>query len=182
VIRALAAWLVLSLAATAQTVPEPDDYKMEHYRGPVPSTLTGGTVVGPEAAHALWIAKRAGFIDVLPQPPKPANLPEGTIWRERKRHSIPGAIWLPNVGYGKIADVTAAYFRNGLSSVTNGDADHPVVFFCLEDCWMSWNAARRAIEWGYTSVYWFPEGTDAWALWEYPTEVIKPAEGQPQTQ
>ncbi len=181
-IRVIAAWLALSLAATAQTVPEPDDYKMDHYRGPVPSTIAGGTVIGPEAAHKLWTEQTAGFIDVLPQPPKPTNLPEGTIWRERKRHSIPGAIWLPNIGYGKIADVTADYFRKGLASATQDDPNHPVVFFCLEDCWMSWNAAKRAIEWGYTSVYWFPEGTDAWALWDYPTEVVLPAEGQPQTQ
>lgn len=176
-----AACVALPLASMAQTVPEPVDYRMDHYRAPVPATLEGATVVGPEEAHALWQAGEAAFIDVLPQPPKPANLPKGTIWRDKPRHTIPGAIWLPNVGYGAIADVTADYFRAGLEKVTRGDLAHPVVIFCLEDCWMSWNAAKRALEWGYTSVYWFPEGTDGWQLWGYPLEKVKPEDGQPQT-
>lgn len=180
--RALAALLLLAQMATAQTVPEPDDYKMDHYRGPVPATVQGGTVVGPEEAHVMWSQKRAGFIDVLPQAPKPANLPEGTIWRDKPRMTIPGAIWLPNVGYGAIADVTADYFRRGLVQASGGDPSHPIVIFCLEDCWMSWNATKRAVEWGYSNVYWLPQGTDGWSLWDYPLERVVPLEPQPQAQ
>ncbi|WP_275113690.1 PQQ-dependent catabolism-associated CXXCW motif protein [Roseobacter cerasinus] len=173
--------MALPLASHAQTVPEPTDYRMDHYRAPVPATLDGATVVGPEEAHALWKDGKTAFIDVLPQPPKPANLPKGTIWRDKPRQSIPAAIWLPNVGYGAIADVTADYFKAGLETVTEGDRAHPIVIFCLEDCWMSWNAAKRAVEWGYTSVYWLPEGTDGWTLWGYPLEKVTPEAGQPQT-
>ena len=179
-IRALVAWIILTGSALAQSVPEPEDYRLDHYRAPVPATIAGGTAVGPEEAHRLW-TEGAGFIDVLPQAPKPANLPKGTIWRDKPRNSIPGALWLPNIGYGAIADVTAAYFRRGLEDVTGGKTDAPVVFFCLEDCWMSWNAAKRAIEWGYTRVYWFPEGTDGWAFYDYPLERVKPLEPQPQS-
>jgi PQQ-dependent catabolism-associated CXXCW motif protein len=152
---------------------------MDHYRGPVPATIEGGTVLGPQEAHVLW-QEGAGFIDVFPQAPKPANLPKGTIWRDKPHNTIPGALWLPNVGYGAIADVTADYFRRGLEQVTDGRKDAPVVLFCLEDCWMSWNAAKRAVEWGYSKVYWLPEGTDGWALWDYPLERVKPLEPQPQ--
>lgn len=168
-------WPVVLLA---QSVAEPDSYRMDHYRAPVPISLQGGTVVGPEAAFSLW-QSGAAFIDVLPKAPKPANLPKGTIWRDKPRHSIPGALWLPNVGYGAIADVTADYFQRGLDKITGGDRAKPVVFFCLEDCWMSWNAAKRAIEWGHTEVYWLPEGTDGWQLWGYPLEKIVPMDGQP---
>ena len=28
---------------------------------------------------------------------------------------------------------------------------------------MSWNAAKRALSYGYSRVYWYPEGTDGWA-------------------
>ncbi len=177
-IRTLLVVLLTASAAIAQTAPEPTDYRMDHYRAPVPAGVAGGTTVGPEEAHALWQDKAAGFIDVLPRAPKPANLPAGTIWRDKPRDSIPGAIWLPNVGYGAIADVTADYFRRGLETATDGDPGRAIVFFCLEDCWMSWNAARRAIEWGYGNVYWFPEGTDGWALWDYPLERITPEPGQ----
>jgi rhodanese-related sulfurtransferase len=27
---------------------------------------------------------------------------------------------------------------------------------------MSWNAAKRALSYGYTNVAWYPEGTDGW--------------------
>ena len=167
--------LALGLAATlaqAQPVSEPSDYRMDQYRGPVPLTLEGAIVIGSEAAHALWATDRVAFVDVLPRPPKPANLPEGTIWREKPRVSVPGAMWLPNVGYGAIADITDTYFRNGLEKITGGDLDHPVVFFCLEECWMSWNAAKRALEYGYTHVYWYPDGTDGWTFEDYPTEEL----------
>lgn len=177
-IRLAAALLFMAGAAVAQDVPEPQDYKMDEYRSPVPATLSGGTVVGPEEAHALW-EQGAAFIDVLPQAPKPTNLPKGTIWRDKPRNSIPGSIWLPNVGYGAIADVTADYFRRGLEKVSDGDVTHPIVIFCLEDCWMSWNAAKRAIEWGYSEIYWLPEGTDGWELWSYPLERVRPEEPQP---
>jgi PQQ-dependent catabolism-associated CXXCW motif protein len=114
---------------------------------------------------------------VLPRPPKPANLPEGTIWREQLRPSIPGATWLPNVGYGAIADATEAYFKAGLDKATGGDRAAPLVIFCLADCWMSWNAARRAMEYGYTNVHWLPEGTDGWAAAGYPLEIVEPEPG-----
>lgn len=169
---------LLPVICMAETVPEPSDYRMDLYRAPVPDSIAGGTVLGPQEAHALWQGGDAAFIDVMPQAPKPENLPEGTIWREKPRASIPGAIWLPNVGYGAIADATAAYFRAGLKEVTDGDKTHPVVMFCLEDCWMSWNAAKRAMEWGYSDVYWMPEGTDGWALRSYPLEEMLPAAPQ----
>lgn len=166
----------------AQEVPEPDDYRMDDYRAPVPATLSGATVIGAEEAHALWTAGGAAFIDVLPQAPKPPNLPAGTIWRDKPRDSIPGAVWLPNVGYGAIAADTADYFRYGLRIATKGDLRMPIVIFCLDDCWMSWNAAKRAIAWGHTDVRWFPEGTDDWTFFNYPTERIRPLAWPPSTE
>ncbi|HET7410734.1 MAG TPA: PQQ-dependent catabolism-associated CXXCW motif protein, partial [Paracoccaceae bacterium] len=65
-------------AAGAEAVPEPDGYRMQHYRAPVPETLAGGTVLDTAGARALWEAGEAVFIDVLPSPPRPADLPEGT--------------------------------------------------------------------------------------------------------
>jgi rhodanese-related sulfurtransferase len=39
---------------------------------------------------------------------------------------------------------------------------------------MSWNAARRAVEWGYSNVVWFPGGTDAWEAAKLPLEERRP--------
>ncbi|MEM8729791.1 MAG: PQQ-dependent catabolism-associated CXXCW motif protein, partial [Pseudomonadota bacterium] len=89
--------LALSQTAWAEPVEEPLGFRTEQYRAPVPDTLEGGQVVTPQEAHVLWQSGVA-FVDVLPRAPKPDNLPEGTIWRDKPRDSIPGAIWLPNVG------------------------------------------------------------------------------------
>ncbi|MEP3332338.1 PQQ-dependent catabolism-associated CXXCW motif protein [Sedimentitalea sp.] len=170
---ALVGLLLAPMMAAAQ-VEEPVDYRMDHYRAPVPDTLAGATVVDTETAHDLWSTGTVAFIDVLPRPPKPENLPEGTIWREKSRHSIPGALWLPNVGYGALAEVTHDYFRAGLARATDNDLGHPILLFCLEECWMSWNAAKRALEYGYETVYWMPDGTDGWTFFDYPTEKLIP--------
>ena len=37
-----------------------------------------------------------------------------------------------------------------------------IVIYCLRDCWMSWNAAKRAMTMGYRNVVWYPDGTDGW--------------------
>ena len=42
---------------------------------------------------------------------------------------------------------------------------------------MSWNAAKRALEYGYRSVYWLPEGTEGWELFDYPLEEATPLPG-----
>ena len=171
----LALWL--PLMAHAETVPEPEDFRQDEYRAPVPATLEGVTVVDTDAAFALWKTGRGAFIDVLPRPPKPDNLPAGTVWHDKIRNSIPGAIWLPNVGYGRIAEPTEAYFRGGLDKAAGNDPAAPLLFFCLNECWMSWNAAKRAREWGYERVFWFPQGTDGWTGAEHPTVELEPEPG-----
>ncbi len=171
-IRALAVALCLAAPAGAQ-VAEPDGYRMEEYRAPVPDRLTGGTVLDVGTARDLWERDAAAFVDVLPRTPRPRGLPEGTIWREPPHETIPGALWLPNTGYGEIAEVTRAYFLDGLADATGGDPDAAIVFFCKADCWMSWNAARRAIAEGYGDVRWMPEGVDGWAAAGYDLEVVE---------
>lgn len=163
-----------ALAADAGDVPEPSDYRMQDYRKPVPKTLAGARgVVSADQAKSLQEAG-AIFLDVYPRAPKPPNLPASTVWREPPHNSVLGAIWLPNVGYGVLSPQTKSYFDGNLSRLTGGDLTKPLVFFCLRDCWMSWNAAKRAIAGGYSAVYWFSEGTDSWEEHGYPLAVVEP--------
>ncbi|MEY9324644.1 PQQ-dependent catabolism-associated CXXCW motif protein [Sinorhizobium fredii] len=166
--------LFLLIASPIGAAEEPAAYRESEYRAEVPATLSGATVVSTEAAHALWKTGQVAFIDVLPRAPKPGNLPAGTVWNEKPRLSVPAALWLPNVGYGRLADVMQSYFRAGLAKATGGDKDRPVLFFCLSGCWMSWNAAKRAVEYGYTRVFWYPQGTDGWTAAGYPIERLDP--------
>lgn len=149
-------------APIGEPPPEPQSYRTDNYRKPVPLTLKGATVLSSTEAMKVWAEKRAAFIDVYPHAPKPAGLPAGTIWRDTSHMTIEDAVWLPNVGYGLLSADANAYFQRNLEMLTKGDKAKPLVFFCLKNCWMSWNAAKRALSYGYTNVDWFRDGSDGW--------------------
>jgi PQQ-dependent catabolism-associated CXXCW motif protein len=174
--RLLIATLALTALAHAQgSVPEPEGYRTDNYRAPVPATLSGARVLTTGELATIWRAGNAAFIDVLPRPPKPPNLPAGTIWRDKPRLNIPGSIWLPDTGYGTLAEATEDYLKQGLARASGGDKSKLLVVYCQADCWMSWNAAKRALTYGYTNVAWYPEGTDFWEAADLPL-----AESQPE--
>jgi PQQ-dependent catabolism-associated CXXCW motif protein len=160
--------------ARAAEIAEPEGYRLEDYRAPTPATLHGANVIGTERAGQLWRDHQASFVDVLPRPPRPRNLPEGTVWRDKPRANIPDSIWLPDTGYGELASSTADYFARGLQKASGGDRARPLVFYCLADCWMSWNAAKRAIALGYSDVAWYREGTDGWVAAGLPLQDAAP--------
>lgn len=166
--------VVLCFPASADaTIAEPAGYRMTDFRTPVPATLKGARVVGAEEAREL-MEQKAVFIDVYPQAPKPPNLPAGTVWRDPSHESIAGAAWLANVGYGVVPPAVQSYFSARLETLTGGDKARTVVFFCLKNCWMSWNAAKRALEMGYANVVWFPDGVDGWRDLALPTANLQP--------
>lgn len=173
------AWVCLCSAialrpGVAGSVDEPAGYRLGNYRAEVPATLKGARVIGTEEAKQLWNARSALFIDVLPRPPKPEALPEGTVWRNTRRDNIPGSVWLPNVGFGRLHEKIDRYFRNSLHRLSEGDKGRPLLFYCLDRCWMSWNAAKRALEYGYRNVLWYPAGTDGWTDSGFPVEESTP--------
>jgi PQQ-dependent catabolism-associated CXXCW motif protein len=172
-------WLAVAVwaggALAAGTVAEPDGYRMQDYRAPVPGTLHGGTVITVAEARLLWEQHAAVFVDVLPRAPKPADLPAETVWQPKPNNDIPGSIWLPDVGYGELAPVTLRYFTENLARATGGDKDRALVFYCLPSCWHSWNAAKRAVSLGYRHADWMPEGVEGWKAAGYALEAREPA-------
>lgn len=157
-------------------VAEPPDYRTDQYRAAVPETLAGAKVIDTEEAATLWRAKAATFIDVLPRPPRP-KLPEGAIYKEKPRSNIPGSIWLPNTGFGALTPESEDYFQEGLAAASKGNKNASLVIYCLADCWMSWNAAKRAVSYGYAAVLWYPRGTDGWIEAGLPVEMSEPMPG-----
>ena len=158
----IAVGLIGCQAAQGAGVPEPASYRMDHYRGPVPETVHGGTVVHLAALPGLIASLHPVLIDVLPAPTPPAEQRADLPRMPLQHEDIPGSIWLPEVGRGALSPQTESWFRAQLGKATHGDLDKPVVFYCLSNCWMSWNATRRAISYGYTHAIWFPEGADGW--------------------
>ncbi|MGB8812677.1 MAG: PQQ-dependent catabolism-associated CXXCW motif protein [Paracoccaceae bacterium] len=159
---ALGFGLLLANSAAATPPAEPAGFRGPPYSAPVPATLAGAKVADDATAAALHAAGEAVFVDVMPRDIKPADLPEGTIWRDKPRDSIPGAIWLPNTGFEALSPEEEAYLRAGLAHATAGNLDQPMVIFCRAECWMSWNVAKRAIGYGYSQVIWYPNGPEGW--------------------
>lgn len=163
----------IGAASAAGAPPEPETFRQSDYRAPTPATLSGARVLTTSEAEKLWRSGEAAFVDVLPQAPRPVGLPAGVVWRDKPRFDIPGSLWLPDTGYGELAPVMLDYFHRGLDRALDGRS-RPLVFYCLEDCWMSWNAAKRALALGYKNVDWYPEGTVGWAAAGLPLEASRP--------
>lgn len=148
-------------AGAGQPVPEPAGYRTENYRAAVPAGLTGARTVDVDGLQALIAKDNVLLVDVMPTQPKPANRPADAIWREPERDTIKGAVWLANLGYGRLSEAEDRAFKEELLRRA-GSLDRPVVVFCEPDCWMSWNAAKRALGYGFRNIIWFPGGAAAW--------------------
>jgi len=163
-------WLLLLLwglcgAAAAQSaaspvseerdfgVPPTGDIRVDGHSSPTPLLIPGArTVRTPELRQLLArpVDERPLMFDVL-----------GGAGHE----SIPGAIWLADAGRGHaFDDEVQALLARTLAFVARGNLARPVVFFCAGvNCWLSYNAALRAVRLGYTDVGWYRGGIDAWS-------------------
>lgn len=171
--------LVLSCAIGGgdAEVEQPAGYRLQDYDTRVPDRLDGAHSVTAAEVKRLQNEHDAVVIDVIPEQRRPTMLPENQFWIPLAHKGVPGAIWLPDVGYGVLSETTEDYFRTNLEAATRGNRDHPVVVYCRANCWMSWNAAKRALGYGYTSVHWFFDGVDGWLLEDYDFEVLQPQPG-----
>lgn len=175
--RLVAAFLTCLVAPYMSARPEEsaplfsaDGYRIAEFTAPVPESLPGAITVGTASVRSLGESGDAVLIDVLPAPLKPQGLPPTALWMPPERHNIPSSVWLPNVGYGRLSDELEDYFKRNLEGLSEGSGTKKIVIYCLADCWMSWNAARRAVRYGYTNVYWYPEGTTGWEAAGLPLE------------
>jgi PQQ-dependent catabolism-associated CXXCW motif protein len=149
-------------------------YRIAHYRAPVDRAPEGTFRIAPSAAARLRPGGDALFIDVMPA--------EGGVrdaagrWRLAKPHdTIPGAHWYPEAGRGVLARGIGDWFERGIVRLTGGRRDRMIITFCLADCWMSWNAAKRLRALGYRNVWWLAEGGDGWRDLGLPLVPAQPA-------
>ncbi|MIL08950.1 PQQ-dependent catabolism-associated CXXCW motif protein [Salmonella enterica subsp. enterica] len=168
-VAALAVGLAFALAGAlsshAEDYPPGVDpktgYRMENLRAPTPDVLPGGKVVNYATVEK---ASKGGGDQLIDVYGKGATAdPDSGEWSNSdNRMSIPGSAWLPNVGNGALTAEMQAYFDRNLEALTGGDKGKGLIFYCMSDCWTSWNAAQRAIRGGYSNVGWYPLGTDGW--------------------
>jgi PQQ-dependent catabolism-associated CXXCW motif protein len=174
--RLLAALISLALSTThaiSQT-PSPDHldpttgYRTSQYRAPTPQTVPGGTTIALEDLERLVAQKAAILLDVMPSEGVGPDATTGMWHTPKPRDHMPGSVWLPDVGKGTLTPALDAYFKSQLAKLTNGDFARPVIMYCQADCWMSWNAIKRAASYGYTQLYWYPDGTDGMRDFDVP--------------
>lgn len=169
----LLAVVVATTASGAAVVPEPDGYWTGEVGSPVPATLKGAHIVHVKEVMALE-RKGAVVVDVSNAPRRPEGLADGAPWMPVAHQALPGALWIPEAGDGVIAPRIDDYYRGRLAEATHGDLDAPLIVYCHERCWLSWNAAKRALGYGYRHVYWFPEGIEGWTAAKQPTAAAQP--------
>ncbi len=146
------------------------EYRTRDYRAPVPLELEGAVTVDTDEVRDLLAQERVILLDVLP-----ASRRDDGVWLIPKpRLSLPGAVWLANTGYGDLPPAMQGWFSGQLAQLSGGDKTRPLMFFCVIDCWMSWNAAKRALSLGYRRVYWYPDGSDGWEFAGLPLERVEP--------
>lgn len=117
--------------------------------GPTPTSIPGGQLVTTDRLIPMLAQGQNGplVFHVL----GPGNM-------------LPGAqMATPASQAGTFDDQTQREFGQYLQQVTQGDKAKPLVFYCLNtQCWMSYNAALRAINMGFTNVMWYRGGIEAW--------------------
>ena len=119
------------------------------FHGPTPNTIPGGQVITTRGLYALY----------------QQNLPVHVFDVLGGQQMLPKAI---PAGFaanpGSFEDQTQQQLAGMLRQVTGGANDHPLVFYCQgPQCWMSYNAAVRAIALGHRNVLWYRGGLEAWA-------------------
>ena len=125
------------------------------YHAPTPLRVPGGRTVTTLELKALTEGEPKPYlIDVL----------GGGVHR-----TIAGAFWLPGSGAGDMSRDEERRFAQAVAAFAGGDTGRPMVFFCVDaECWLSYNAALRAIALGYTGVMWYRGGIAAWRAAELP--------------
>lgn len=131
-------------------VPQSSTLKSGRMHGPTPTAVPGAGVVST-AKLAKVIAAGDAFvlIDVL----------DGD-------YSLPDAYIAPKLAEpGHFGDRLQSQAADWLAQITNGDPETAIVIYCSDPhCWLSYNAALRAVAAGYTHVYWYRGGMRAWQM------------------
>ena len=165
--------LSVAFAQDANFDPE-TGLRIHHYTDPVPQTVPGGVVLDTEGIQQLIETTDVVLIDVLSISGVRYDELDGSWSGYEPRFNIPGSLWLPNVGYGRPSPDMLTYFLNTVAEATDGQLGHPVLIYCISDCWMGWNAVQHLARAGYSRLYWGPLGTDGWIKADHKLELTEP--------
>jgi PQQ-dependent catabolism-associated CXXCW motif protein len=132
-------------------VPASAELHTGEMHGPTPSSIPGGQVITTK-----------GLVDLINGRQMPVLILDVLGGQE----IIPNAQYaVPAHAAGSYNDQTQQQFGQYLQQATGGNKQYPLVLYCLSpQCWMSYNAALRAIKLGYTNVLWYRGGIESWKM------------------
>jgi PQQ-dependent catabolism-associated CXXCW motif protein len=131
--------------------------RQQPYHGPTPLQIPGAQVVQTRQLQVMLAGPGSPIlIDVL---------------SEQGHVTLARAVWLSGAGRGaNFLDPVQSMLTQLLGQLAGGDKATPMVFFCAgPQCWLSYNAALRAVAAGYGRVYWYRGGIEAWTAAGLPT-------------
>jgi len=166
---------VQPMAAT-QAIPSYDNETADYSLAPT-TTIRTSALEGPTPTqiNGAKTLTTPGLRELMNASPSPVVI---DVIGGNQAVSLPGAIWLRGAGLGSdLNDAVQSKFAARLSELTGGDKARPVVFFCLsKTCWLSHNAVVRAVVLGYSNVYWYRGGRNAWKAAGLPMPPITPTD------
>lgn len=162
--------LTLGMAHAETPLFSADGYRTRLYRSPTPTQVEAAQIIDTQGLQVL-----------LQQQPKPLLIDvyrrqwlQGRFIDSEPHANLPGSHWLANTGDGELSPEWQQYFNRYLQQLSAGNRQRPLVFYCRADCWLSWNAVKRAAALGYTSLYWYRDGLDAWEAAGLPVVAAQP--------
>ena len=113
------------------------------------------------ALQQLIAERQPVLVDVLPsrasQGPRP-----GAALDRAQAGDLPARSGCPISAMASWRRSSPSWFARRTGSADRRHQVRPLVFYCDANCWMSWNAAKRAMdELGYSRVYWYPTACKA---------------------
>lgn len=168
----LIASLLLAVPAAAEApLFSADGYRLSHYRSPTPVRAEHAQTLDTAALQRLLAEQpKTQLIDVYRR-----QWLHGQFIEDEVHANLPGSLWLANTGDGELSAQWQGYFTYHLRRASHGEKAWPLVFYCRSDCWLGWNAVRRAHTLGYTNLYWYRDGIDAWQQAGLPLLPAQPA-------
>jgi tetratricopeptide (TPR) repeat protein len=142
----------------------PDDALHEYLEGETPTTAPGVTTVNPDQLAAMLETVKPLVIDTM----------DVTWYR-----SVPGAVGVDFNGntHGTFTDAVQKRLEQKLRTLTGSDIAKPIVAMGFNVArFDGYNLALRIRHAGYTNVYWYRGGREAWEAANKPEDLARPTE------
>jgi tetratricopeptide (TPR) repeat protein len=142
----------------------PDTVLLENFEGRTPTTAPGVTTVNTEQLASMLKTQKPLVIDTM-----------DSSWYR----SVPGAVGIDVSGntHGSFTDAVQKRLEQKMRALTGDDMAKPIVAMSFSVArFDGHNLALRLRHAGYTNVYWYRGGREAWEVAGMPEDVVRPAD------